>query len=158
MRRLPAVLVSLAILLAGALPAGAAKPTKVTIPIEDWVIPFPDECPDFELEATVNGMVHVITFVDADGNPTSGWQGGQLFVTWTRLDTSASLTLAISGPTFYDASGTAVFGTGRWTTPLDGDGWVLAIGMLTLDGYDADGWSVIGSYAGRATSICDLMA
>ena len=63
-------------------------------------------------------------------------------VTWTRDDTAFSRTFAISGPTFFDASGVAVLGTGRWTTPMVDAGWVLAAGHLTFDGTQ-DGFALI---------------
>jgi hypothetical protein len=153
---LPGVMV-LGVLFAPVTQAHAAEPQIVKGEPFEVEIPFPDVCPDFQMVATVRGRPHSITFVDNDGNTVRGFLGGQLFVTWTRLDTGFSRTFAISGPTFFDSSGTPVRGTGRWTTPLKGTGWVLANGNLTLDGFE-DGFSVIEDYNGRATAICDLMS
>src|SRR5512141_2963620 len=144
-------------LIATALPVGAAQPVIAPGEPFEVEIPFPNVCPDFEMVATVRGRTHSITFVDKDGNTISGFSGGQLFVTWTRTDTGFSKTFSIAGPTFYDSEGNAVRGTGRWTTPLDGTGWVLANGTLTFDGFQ-DGFSLIISYRGNANAICDLMA
>jgi hypothetical protein len=136
-------------------PAHAAAPIRTTSQI-DAVIPFPDVC-DFPLTAHVVGTGHMLTFVDASGAPVGGFLGGQLFVTWTRVDTGFSRRFTISGPTFFDADGNAVRGTGSWTTPMVEVGWVLAHGNLTFDGTQ-DGFSLISSVRGSWTSICDLMS
>ncbi|HSL12313.1 MAG TPA: hypothetical protein VLA82_13460 [Actinomycetota bacterium] len=143
--------------LALALPATAAPPEIAPGESFEAVIPFPDVCPEFELEATVRGKTHTITFVDASGDPVRQIAAGQLFVTWTRTDTGFSRTFAISGPGFYDGAGNPVRGTGRWTTPLEGTGWALVIGNLTIDGLE-DGFALVVDYTGRATSICELMS
>ena len=143
-------------LVSGAGAAGAAKPEITAGEFFEAEIPFPDVC-DFALTATVRGKPHAITFLDSSGEPVRAFSGGQLSVTWTRDDTGASRTFTISGPTFYDASGTPVRGTGRWTTPLEGTGWVLANGNLTLDGFQ-DGFSLIADYNGNVRPICELMA
>jgi len=140
-----------------AIPAGAAKPQITGGEPFEVVIPFPDVCGEFELVATVRGRTRTITFVDREGDVIRGFSGGQLFVTWTRVDTGFSRTFTISGPGFYDAEGNAVRGAGRWTTPLQDTGWALVIGNLTLDGLQ-DGFSLVVDYNGRATSICELMA
>ena len=138
-------------------PAHAAQP--IIIPGEPFSVDFafPDVCPDFAMVATVKGRPHTILFVDSDGNVTRGFAGGQLFVTWTRTDTGFSRMFSIAGPTFFDSSFTPVRGTGRWTTPLQGTGWVLANGNLTFTGFQ-DGFSLITSYKGRVTPLCDLMS
>lgn len=140
-----------------AAPAAHAAPPTITKPAAFSVdIPFPDVC-DFPMTATVRGRTLGITFVDGQGATIRGFAGGQLFVTWTRDDGLLSRTFVISGPTFSDANGVAVHGTGRWTTPVAGTGWALVIGNLTFDGYQ-DGFSLVVSHTGPATSICDLMA
>lgn len=149
-------LVVLAMTLAAAL--GLASPSSASEPIItrsgpfEVVIPFPDICA-FPLTATLSGNTHSVTFVDAAGNPTRGFAAGQLFVTWTRDDTGASRTFAIAGPSFFDAAGNAIRGTGRWVTLLEGTGLVLASGNLTLDELQA-----ITAMNGHASSICDLMS
>lgn len=136
-------------------PALAAAPIRTPPTAFVVDIPFPDVC-DFAMTATVQGRTLSLTFVDSSGKAIRGFAGGQLFVTWTRDDTGFSRTFAISGPTFFDATGAAVRGTGSWTTPKVDQGWVLAHGNLTLDGLQ-DGFSVISSMNGTSTSICDLM-
>ena len=137
-------------------PAGAAPP-QISHPTSfEVVIPFPDVC-SFPMTATVRGRTHSITFLDASGNEIRGFAGGQLFVTWQRDDTGFSRTFAISGPTFFDAQGDAVLGTGRWTTPMVDAGWVLAAGHLTFDGTQ-DGFSLISTMNGGSRSLCELMS
>ena len=145
------------VVLALASPAIATPPQITPGESFEAVIPFPDLCPGFELEATVRGKTHTITFVDASGDPVRQIAGGQLFVTWTRTDTGFSRTFTISGPGFYDAAGNPVRGTGRWTTPVAGTGWALVIGNLTIDGLE-DGFALVVDHTGRATSICELMS
>jgi hypothetical protein len=136
--------------------ANAAKPS-ITAPSSFEVeIPFPDMC-SFPMTAIVRGRTLSITFLDASGTAIRGFAGGQLFVTYTRDDTGFSRTFAISGPTFFDATGAAVRGAGRWTTPMVDAGWVLANGNLTFDGTE-DGFSLISTMSGNAVSLCDLMS
>jgi hypothetical protein len=156
MRRVLVLVMTVGALAGLALPASASQPIITRSGPFEAVIPFPDVC-SFPMTATVRGSTHSITFVDAAGNPTSGFAGGKLFVTWTRDDTGFSRTFAISGPTFFDAAGNAIHGTGRWTTPMVGTGWVLANGNLTFDGLE-DGFALISSMKGHAVSICDLMS
>ncbi len=156
MRRILVGFLTITALVLFALPASAAKP-QITAGVPFEVeIPFPDVC-DFSMTAVVRGRSHSITFVDESGATIRAFSGGQLFVTWTRDDTGFSRTFAIAGPTFFDAEGDAVRGTGRWTTPLEGTGWVLANGNLTFDGFQ-DGFSLITAYSGNVTSICELMS
>jgi len=157
MRRTLTFSLLIAAVLAVGVPAHAAAPEITAGTPFSVDIPFPDVCPDFQMVATVAGRSHSITFVDNDGNVVRGFSGGQLKVTWQRLDNGFSRTFSIAGPTFFDSSGDAVRGTGRWTTPLEGTGWVLANGNLTFDGFQ-DGFSLIASYKGHTTSICDLMS
>jgi hypothetical protein len=157
MRRTATLIGIIGVVLALGAPAHAARPQITPGTPFEVEVPFPDVCPDFEMVATVAGSTHAITFVDNDGNVVRGFSGGQLMVTWERLDNGFSRTFSIAGPTFYDDAGNAVRGTGRWTTPLEGTGWVLANGNLTFDGFQ-DGFSLIADYNGNVTAICDLMA
>jgi len=135
-----------------ALPASASRP--IIFPSEPFeiVAPFPDIC-SFPLTATINFNTHTILFVDAAGNMTRGFTGGQLFVTWTRDDTGFSRTFAVSGPAFFDEAFNVIRSTGRSVTSMEGVGLVLASGNLTYDAPD-----VIASMTGHAVSICDLMS
>jgi hypothetical protein len=156
MRRIFVLTMAAGVVVGLALPSQASQPIITHTGPFEAVIPFPTVCL-FPLTATVRGSTHSITFVDAAGNQTRAWAGGQLFVTWTRDDTLFTRTFAIAGPTFFDAAGNGIRGTGRWTTPMVGTGWVLANGNLTLDGLQ-DGFPLISSMKGHAVSICDLMS
>jgi hypothetical protein len=155
-RTFAAVLLTLAVVVLPMIPAGAAPP-QISLPSSfEVVIPFPDMCA-FPMTAIVRGRTLAITFLDATGTAIRGFAGGQLFVTYTRDDTGFSRTFSIAGPTFFDASGVAIRGTGRWTTPMVDVGWVLANGNLTFDGTQ-DGFSLISTLNGNSVSLCDLMS
>jgi hypothetical protein len=146
------VLVTIAIatsLVVTAGPAAAAAPDRQLPTAFEVDIDFPDIC-SFPLTAHVEGRTLSLTFDDR------GFAGGQLFVTWTRLDTGESLRLAIPGPTFFDALGIAVRGAGRWTTPMEGVGWVLAAGNLTFEGTEG-GFALIATMTGSSTSLCEVL-
>ena len=46
-------------------------------------------------------------------------------------------------------------GNRRWATPMEGVGWFLAVGNLTLDGTQ-DGFPHISSMTESYTSICEI--
>jgi hypothetical protein len=131
--------------------AGAAPPKQDRFPV-DVVIPFPGVCA-FDMTAHVVGKNHLITFVDADGNPTGGFLGGQLFVTFTRDDTGAAQTFTISGPSFFDENGTLVHGTGRWATFTADGSFVIASGNFVMDAI-----GTILEAKGNLRDVCELMA
>ena len=130
--------------------ASAAPPQRFSFPIDD-TLDF-DAC-SFGMTAHVVGKNHLIFFVDGDGDVIRGFLGGQLSVTFTRDDTGASRTFVISGPSFFDASGTIVRGTGRWATPTADGTFVIASGNLM---FDADG--AILEASGNLRDLCELMA
>lgn len=156
MRRFPAIIILLATTIAFSAGMAAATPPQHERITVDAVIPFPDICP-FPLTAHVEGKNMAITFFDASGNAVRGSLHGQLFVTFTRDDTGLSRRFTISGPTFFAADGTAIRGTGRWTTPMFEVGWVLASGNLEFVGTE-DGFALIGSVRGHVRPLCDLLA
>jgi hypothetical protein len=131
--------------------AGAAPPQRDRFPV-DTVIPFPGVC-EFDMTAHVLGKNHLITFVDADGNPTGGFLSGQLFVTFTRDDTGATRTFTISGPTFFDENGNIVRGTGRWATFTVDGSFVIASGNFVMDAV-----GTILEAKGNLRDLCELMA
>jgi hypothetical protein len=155
MRRAAApVVFALAIVLAGAHPAGAARPSA-TPPGEPFeaVFPFPGACGSFGLVATVWGRTHVITFADG-----SGISGGQFFITWSRDDDpTVSATFAISGPTFFDTTGAIDHGVGSWAVPLEDRSWVMVHGYLTLSDVIIDEFQALDHYIGTSTNVCGLL-
>jgi hypothetical protein len=120
MRRVLVLAMVVGALIGFALPASAYQPIITHSGSFETVIPFPDVC-SFPMTATVSGSTHSITFVDAAGNPTRGFAGGRLFVTWTRDDTGFSRTFAIAGPPSSmppaTQSGAPGGGPRRWREP-----------------------------------------
>lgn len=143
------VVLALGLPLIPSAPATATPPERSTFQIDD-VFPF-DVCP-FPLMAHVVGMNHRITFVDASGNPTREFLGGQLFITFTRDDTGFSRRFTLSGPTFFDANGTPMRGTGRWVAGIEGVGYVIASGNLQFD------IGLLVNIRGRYQELCDLIS
>ena len=143
---LPALVLMLLAPAAIAAPPDRTPPTAFTVDLD-----FGDTCA-FPMTAHLVGFTHAITFLDADGDPVRGFNGGRLKVTFTRTDTGFSRTFSISGPTHVAADGT-IRGTGTWANPtLDGT-WYLAAGNLTLD----DAFITVAQ-RGRAFPLCDVMA
>lgn len=134
-----------------AAPASATPPTRVTS-VDVFDIDFGSELCGFPLLAHVEQSVTLTTFFDAAGHPTGGLLTGPISVTFTNGTTGESVRLAIPGPTFYDADGNPVRGTGAWAVfTSDGD-FVWAAGNIR---FDADGNAA--EITGRSVSICDLL-
>ena len=130
--------------------ANAAKPERFSFPVDD-VLSF-DVC-SFDMTAHVVGKNHLIFFVDGSGNVIRGFLAGPLSVTFTRNDTGASRRFTISGPSFFDATGTIVRGTGRWAAPTVDGTFVIASGNLMMDAFGA-----IVEANGNLRDLCELMA
>ena len=130
--------------------ANAARPQRISFPVE---ITEPFEACEFDMTAHVVGKNHLMFFVDSDGDVIRGFLAGQLSATFTRDDIGASKTFTISGPSFFDASGTIVRGTGRWATPTVDGTFVIASGNLTMDAMGA-----IVEANGNLRDLCALMA
>jgi hypothetical protein len=154
MRRVVTLIVLALVIGAAPGQAGAAPPAiSPGVPFEVQ-FGFEDACGDFGLIASVRGKTHLITFSDG-----SGISGGQFFITWARDDDpSVSRTFAITGPTFYDATGAIDHGTGAWTVPLLDRSWVMVHGHILLSDAVVDGFQALASYHGHSVSVCDLLA
>jgi hypothetical protein len=63
------------------------------------------------------------------------------------------VTLAIPGPTFFDAEGNIVGGTGAWAAPTPDGDWIWAVGNLVFDEFGN-----VTEITGTSVSICDLLA
>jgi hypothetical protein len=150
---LPTMLaVAFAFALAG--PLAAAKPERVAVPQEDFVIS--GFC-DFDV------LVHPLasktfntTFFDRDGNPTREHGTGRLVVRMTNLDTGRSIDLNISGPgTFVNSpAGLTVDTHGNWMLFIDGQ-------LFTLSGHgqffvDATSETIV-SRRGHVTDLCPIL-
>jgi hypothetical protein len=152
MRRIVA-LVGLSALLVSlmATPAAANRPTFIRGSAE-FDIPFGSEICGFAINAHIRTKAQTVIFVDRAGDPVRGLSTGQLFATLTNLDTGFSRTFAIPGPSFFDATGTLVRGTGTWLT-FEADGtFVLAAGNM-----DMDPVGTILGIRGRTFDVCSLL-
>jgi hypothetical protein len=76
-----------------------------------------------------------ITFPDPLGGDTTSLLVGPLTATVTNLETGESLTVNISGPTFLDATGFIVKGTGAWLSfePISEGGLRYIHGRLAFE-------------------------
>jgi hypothetical protein len=110
-----------------------------------------DELCGFPLLAHVEQTVKLTTFYDADGNPVRGILRGPITVTFTNGDTGETIRLAIPGPSFFDAEGNLIRGTGTWATFTSDGGFVWAAGNITFDEFGN-----ATEIRGRAVSVCDL--
>jgi hypothetical protein len=149
-RRATFVLVTMTLMMFAGAPASATPPTheRSQASLE---VDFGSEICGFPLLAHVEQSLTVTTFFDADGEPTGGLVTGPIFVTFT--DGHDSVRLAIPGPTFLDAEGDPVRGTGPWVTFTSGGEFVYAVGNIR---FDADGNAV--EISGMSVSVCDLLA
>ena len=144
-------------LLALALVGLVATPAFATAPVREtshdvFDIDFGDQLCGFTLLAHVEQTVTLTTFFDASGNPTGGLLTGPIFVTFTNGDTGESVTLAIPGPTFFDAEGNITRGTGAWATATSEGGLVWAAGNIVFDEFGN-----AAEITGTSISICDLL-
>ena len=134
---LPGMKRSLSLLLAGAalaaltLPAGAATPEisrysfSVTEQIDLAACGFP-------ITAVVRGKGQTLLFYDGDGVPVRGLSTGPISVVFTNASTGATAGYSISGPSFYDADGELLRGTGRWYVFTAEGEPAIAVGNLTF--------------------------
>lgn len=92
-------------------------------------------------------------YLNSDGDPVRGILTGRLIAWFTNGDTGATRRLSISGPTFMDADGRTVRGTGSWATfTVDGD-FVWATGNM-----DMDDFGTILRLRGHQRLVCDLVS
>ena len=120
-----------------------------------------DDVFDFEIGEELCGftvLVHVeqtvtfTTYYDRQGNPTRSKLTGPIKVVFTNAVTGASRRLSIPGPTFYDAEGNRIRGTGAWAVTTPDGSWVWAAGNITFDEFGN-----AAEIRGRSVSICDLL-
>jgi hypothetical protein len=154
LRRTLATIAAVALVLALAGPAAAAKPERVAVPQETFVIS--GFC-DFDvLVEPLASKTYNTTFFDRDGNPTRDLGTGRLVVRMTNVDTGRSIELNISGPgTFVDGpAGLTVDTHGNWMLFIDGQ-------LFTLSGHgqffvDATSETIVFS-RGHITDLCSIL-
>jgi hypothetical protein len=109
---------------------------------------------DFALHVHLELKTTLITFVDANGNPTRGISVGKLHAWETNVETGETQFHSISGPSFFDAAGTLVMGTGAWSGIQLQDGtWIRAHGLIT---FDTD--SLVTAVRGHIEPLCGSFA
>jgi hypothetical protein len=143
------------ILTLGAAPASATKPViqrggETTVDLD---FP-PGAVCGFAVHVHLEMKTTLKTFVDANGNPTRGVSTGRLHAWETNVETGETQFHSISGPSFFDAAGALVMGTGAWSGIQLQDGtWIRAHGLIT---FDAD--SLVTAVRGRVEPLCASFA
>ena len=156
MRRAPilaALVICMATMLAA--PANAAKPINSGVfeGVVDLHFPANTVCA-FPLDVHQELKVKTITFVDADGEPTRAISTGKIHAWETNASTGETRFLSISGPSFFDAAGTLVWGTGGWSGIQLQDGtWINARGLISFDENGLVSW-----VRGHVEPLCDSLA
>jgi hypothetical protein len=119
-----------------ATPSASAAPPSISggqLVEVDLAFP-PGAVCDFGVEVHLELKARTITFVDANGDPTGGLSVGRIHVWETNAETGQTHFSSISGPSFFDASGALVRGTGSWSgIQLEDGTWIRANGNITFD-------------------------
>ena len=151
MRKAIVPVMLVAVVLAGTSPAGAHRPVRT------WssfavTVHLPAEVCGFRTEFHVRGRTTTKVFLNAAGEPVRMISTGPIRITFVRPGTDATASYAISGPSFFDARGRLVRGTGRWFVFTTEGRPAIAAGNLTFGG----GGSPEG--AGHLIDICAALA
>lgn len=143
------------LLVFGTAPANAAKPVKEggTAVEVDLQFPAGAVC-EFPVDVHLEMKTKTITFVDGNGDPTRGISTGRIHAWETNADTGTTLFSSVSGPSFFDASGALVRGTGGWSGIQLQDGtWIRARGLIA---FDTQG--LVTAVRGHVEPLCDALA
>ena len=143
------------LLIAAGTVAQAAPPTiqRGAEAVVDLHFPAGTVCA-FPVDVHQELKVKFITFVDASGNPIRSISTGKLHDWETNVRTGETQFRSISGPSFFDATGALVRGTGGWSGVQLQDGtWVRTHGMITFDANQ-----LIQTVRGHVESLCGTLA
>ncbi len=135
--------------------AHAAKPViqKEGDVVVDIRFPAGTVCP-FPLGVHQESKVTIKTFLDANENPIRTMSTGRIQDWETNLRTGETQFHSLSGPSFYDAAGALVRGTGAWSGVQLQDGtWVRIHGMITFDENQ-----LVEAFRGHLEPLCDSFA
>ena len=158
MRRLWLVLSSVSCLLLIAGTGTAAHATKPVIEkagntVVDLHFPAGTVCP-FPLGVHQELKVTFKTFVDANGNTIRSISTGRIHDWETNRRTGETQFFSISGPSFFDATGALIRGTGAWSgVQLEDGTWVRTHGMIT---FNED--LLVETVRGHVESLCGTLA
>jgi hypothetical protein len=148
-------IVSTALPLIGIAPADAAKPTiqRSGETVVDLHFPAQTLC-SFPLDVHQVSRTKLITFVDGSGDPTRAISTGPIHDWETNVATGQTLFNSISGPSFFDAAGALVRGTGSWSGVQLKDGtWVRTHGLITFNTH-----LLVTAVRGRVEDLCGSFA
>jgi len=136
-------------------PASAAKPIMDRGGAIEYDINLPAGAVcEFPVDVHVAQKTKTTTFVDRNGDPTRGISTGQIHVWETNGTTGKTVFSSISGPSFFDASGALVWGTGGWSGIQLQDGtWIHAHGLIAFDENSLVSW-----VRGHVEPLCDVLA
>ena len=143
------------ILMLNGTPANAAPPViqRGGEAVVDLDFPAGAMC-DFAVHVHLELKTTLITFVDASGNPVRGISVGKLHAWETNVETGETQFHSISGPSFFDGSGTLVTGTGAWSgIQLEDGTWIRAHGLITFDAN-----ALVTSVRGHVEPLCGALA
>ena len=108
----------------------------------------------FPVDVHLEMKTRTKTFVDANGAPRRGITTGRIHAWETNVRTGKTVFRSISGPSFFDAAGTLVMGTGAWSGIQLQDGtWIHATGRIT---FGANG--LVVAVRGHVEPLCDTLA
>jgi hypothetical protein len=143
------------IAVAGLAPASAAAPVIEGggETVVDLHFPAGAVC-SFPVDVHQVMRTRLITFVDANGDPTRALSVGSIKDWETNVATGETQFFSISGPSFFDATGALIRGTGGWSGVQLQDGtWVRTRGLITFDAN-----VLVTSIRGHVESLCGTLA
>jgi hypothetical protein len=156
MRRIALFAVIVAVLsLVGLTPASATRPsiTRSGETVVDLHFPAGSVCP-FPLDVHQVLKTQYIEFVDRNGDVVRAISTGKIHDWETNAATGYTEFHSISGPSFFDATGALVRGTGGWSGVQLQDGtWVRTHGLITFDAN-----LLVQTVRGRVEPLCDSLA
>jgi hypothetical protein len=136
MKRAATALLSVLVCCMIAAPAASAAPPSISggqLVEVDLAFP-PGAVCEFAVDVHLVLKTRSITFLDANGDPTPALLVGRLQAWESNAETGQTHFSSIAGPSFFDASGALVRGTGSWSGIQLQDGtWVRASGLITFD-------------------------
>jgi hypothetical protein len=135
--------------------AQAAKPIieKGGDTVVDFHFPAGTVC-SFPLDVHQELKVTFKTFVDANGDTIRSISTGSIHDWETNVRTGETQFFSIPGPSFFDATGALVRGTGAWSGVQLQDGtWVRIHGMITFDEN-----LLVETFRGHLEPLCDSFA
>jgi hypothetical protein len=109
---------------------------------------------DFAVDVHLEMRTTTTTFVDANGDPIRGISTGKILAWETNADTGTTVFHSISGPSFFDASGALVWGTGAWSgIQLEDGTWIRAHGLIAFDAN-----AMVTAVRGQVEPLCASLA